>query len=229
MNDMTASGTSPARRSELPDDWIERLFRKMEDRYGAMWADRYGAFPRQRVKETWAEDLADLTNSELARGFAASKNLKFPPTLPEFRELCRPPINPEASFAEAVKQLRLRKEGLDTWRHPAIFWAAQSIGEHDMNQPWQVIKTRWVAALSEMLAEPTLPKIEPYVQQAKLPSPGQTSIAPDEAKKRIGEISGKIVEKSDNRSWARKILASPSGYPDISRRYAEEALGSALP
>ena len=62
------SGTSQARSSALPDAWIERLFQRMEDRYGDLWANRYGAFPRDRVKRSWGEDLADLSPDEIVRG-----------------------------------------------------------------------------------------------------------------------------------------------------------------
>lgn len=81
-----------AKSSALPDAWVEKLFQLMEDRYGSLWADRYGAFPRDRVKRTWGSDLADMSRDELARGAEACRDRRYPPTLPEFRALCRKEI-----------------------------------------------------------------------------------------------------------------------------------------
>jgi hypothetical protein len=33
----------------------------MEDRYGDLWAQRFGGVPKDRLMRTWAEDLADLS------------------------------------------------------------------------------------------------------------------------------------------------------------------------
>jgi hypothetical protein len=85
------SVTSPARPSVLPDAWIEKLFQKFEDFYGAKWAAQYGDFPRDRVKRTWAEELggfADMPGA-IAGAISAQKSGPFPPTLPEFLSLCR--------------------------------------------------------------------------------------------------------------------------------------------
>lgn len=85
------SATSLARLSELPEPWIEKLFRKFEDFYGAKWAAQYGNFPRDRVKATWAEELAGFADKgdSIAQALSAQKSNPFPPTLPEFLTLCR--------------------------------------------------------------------------------------------------------------------------------------------
>ena len=46
----------------LPDGWVEKLFQKFEDFYGAKWAAAYGSFPRDRVKRTWAEELGGFAS-----------------------------------------------------------------------------------------------------------------------------------------------------------------------
>ena len=50
----------------------------------------------------------------------------------------------------------------------------------------------------------------------------------EENRKQIAELKGKIDElispKTDYKAWARKIIANPQNYPDISLRYAKEAL-----
>ena len=75
----------------LPELWIEKLFQKFEDFYGAKWAAQYGDFPRDRVKRTWAEELSGFADmpGAIAGAISAQKSSPFPPTLPEFINLCR--------------------------------------------------------------------------------------------------------------------------------------------
>lgn len=226
MTSKTLQVNQSALSDRLQDSWIERLFQRMEDRYGKLWADKYGQFPRERVKQSWAEDLADMTGKELAHGLEACKKLKFPPTLPEFIMLCRPPIDYEATFIETMEQLRKRSSGEDCWSHPAVYWAAQSIGQFDLFAAnWQTIKTRWTKVLDEMLAEKNLPVVPVYVRP--LPAPGKTSIDQATAQKRIKKIAEEALKNpSDYKQWARKILANPKQYSEISLRFAMEALES---
>lgn len=88
---LPANATSPESLSVLPDAWIEKLFQRFEDYYGAKWAAQYGSFPRERVKRTWAEELAGFSAKpeRIASALSAQKSSPFPPTLPEFLGLCR--------------------------------------------------------------------------------------------------------------------------------------------
>lgn len=88
---LPASATSPAKLSALPDAWIEKLFQKLEDFYGARWAALYGDFPRARVMATWAEELAGFAALPdcLGRAVKAQLASPHPPTLPEFIAVCR--------------------------------------------------------------------------------------------------------------------------------------------
>lgn len=192
---MPASSTSTP--NALPDAWIERIFQRMEDRYGAMWADRYGAFPRARVMRTWAEDLADMSRDELTRGVAACRDRKFPPTLPEFRELCRPALDYERAFAEAVEQMRKREAGEDSWSTPAVYWAAAKLGVDLRVHPYQSIKGRWHAALDEAIEGIRTGKLPAAVPQRResLPAPGQCSVPPEVAKQRLAGIRDMLARK----------------------------------
>lgn len=229
--------------SQLPstaNEWLEihaglgislmdHLFNRFDGAYPNKWR---ASFPTpdsiRNWRESWAEKFIEkgITPAEVKLGLSTAIDLyEWPPSLPEFLKACRPPISPEVAYYEAMKQLRLRKSGKDVWSNKAIFWAAQAIGEWDMlNSQWSHIKTRWTKELSDFMAESTLPEIPEYVKQ--LPPPGRTSIEPEEAKKRIGAIVGKIAEQTDHRAWARKILENPKAYPDISRRFADEALAT---
>ena len=173
-----ASSTSPQPCSHrLPDAWVERLFARLSALYGARLADLWRGADLEEVKDVWAVELADLSGEEIARGLAACRDRKFPPTLPEFRELCRPPIDFEAAFREACEQTRLREMGLDRWSSPAIYWAAARIGNWDLrDSSYQAIAKRWQAELAVALEEQRagrLPEIPPA--RPTLPAPGKTT------------------------------------------------------
>lgn len=123
--------------------------------------------------QTWAEDLADLSREELARGVSACRDQKFPPTLPEFRALCRPPIDYQAALIEAVEQMARRDTGCDQWSHPAIYWAAVKIGAYDLSRKTlRDLDAEWRKGFGDQLALGQWPEIPERLPA--LPAPGQT-------------------------------------------------------
>lgn len=194
---MQSFSVATGQSHQLPDTWVEKLFQKMEDRYGDLWATRYGSFPRARVKQTWAEDLGDLTGEEVARGVAACRSAKFPPTLPEFRALCRPALDYERAFIEAVEQMRKRETGGDNWSIAAVYWAAVKLGSDLSAHPYPSIKGRWMAALDEAIEGIRTGKLPADVPQRReaLPAPGQCSVPPEVAKQRIASIRDMLTRK----------------------------------
>lgn len=145
-------------------------------RYSAMWQD---AKP-DAVRAEWARALmADrYTVQEVERGVAACKTLDWPPSLPEFLKLCRPPIKHEHAYLEALEQMRLRESGHDTWTSPAIYWAACVLGT-DLKQPYRFIEARWRRALDSCIADhaagrltdvPPRPKALPPMPPAPMPA-----------------------------------------------------------
>jgi len=75
----------------LPDAWVERIFSRLEGRYGAMFHDRWKGCDLANVRATWAEELAPFAARPEAIGYALKvlAASKFPPTLPEFLDACR--------------------------------------------------------------------------------------------------------------------------------------------
>jgi hypothetical protein len=131
--------------------WVERLFERFASMYGAKFLDLWRDMDIARVKDAWAEELAGLTVDEIKTGLAAMKTKPWPPTLPEFIVLCRPPRDARADWAEAVEQMRVRLKGQggDRWSRPQVYWAAVAIGLHDLNQhTWEQIRARWENALA---------------------------------------------------------------------------------
>lgn len=221
-----ANETSPAKPSALPDTWVERLFQRMEDRYGDLWANRYGAFPRERVKRTWAEDLADLTRGELARGVEACRSVTFAPTLAEFRKLCRPPIDFEAAYREAADEMAQREAGRDSWSHPAIFYAAAKIGAFDLrNSTWGGIEKRWRKVLQAELDKGEWPAIPE--RALALEAPKVTQATREEAAKRL-QAMGATVQTQGSKEWAHRLMEriarGDTSVPAVAERYAKEAI-----
>jgi hypothetical protein len=59
---------------------------------------------------------------------------------------------------------------------------------------------------------------------AKLPSPLAKESNRQHAKELIQTVENLTQPSTDYKAWARRIIANPSAYPDISLRYAKEAL-----
>ena len=170
---------SPGNCRPLPREWIEKLFDKFKARYGTLFVDRFGGLPLDVVAEEWANELAGYTGQELQRGLDGCRALKFPPTLPEFMAMCRPPIDAHTAYVEAVRNLAMREQGRDApWSHPAIFWAAQDVGSFDMrNTSYPAIRGRWEQALDKHMRERD-PKPVPPAMKA-LPAAPTTGMPPE--------------------------------------------------
>ena len=64
----------------------------MTETFGHAWTSSYGIEP----SAAWVDGLADMTLDDVRRGLQAVRDWaeRFPPTLPQFRELCRPAQSP---------------------------------------------------------------------------------------------------------------------------------------
>lgn len=197
----------PTTSTALPAAWIERLFERFAQAYGT---DKVASmFRGQEVyaaKTYWAEELAGLTARELSAGFDATKvaHPTWPPTLFEFRALCRPPLDPEIAFNEAVRGAQARREGLTgEWSHRAIYWAMVDCSAFDvLNHSWSQIKGRWTRMLDARIRDPNLPAVPDAPKQLTDERPPQAEPAKLEAvAARVGALA-----TNDPRAWARRIL-----------------------
>jgi len=76
--------------AQLPTRIIDAVWQRMTEIYGHKWTSHYGT---SDDSGTWAKGLADMSGAELKAGFLAclTNGEPWPPSLPEFRNLCRPP------------------------------------------------------------------------------------------------------------------------------------------
>lgn len=212
---LTPSTSTPAASTDwpaaaVPESWIDSLFTRMIGMYGSKFADLWRGTDLQSVRRLWASELFSLTREELKLGVAMLHTRAFPPTLPEFMGLCRPPLNIDAALYEAVEQLRARKEGADVWTDPAIYWAGIKVGVTEMlSQSHSQLKPRFEAYLRELKAKGNVPAIPARAEA--LPAPGGAELSKDEARARLREFKAmgllKRGPQGDGRDWARRILA----------------------
>lgn len=227
-------GGQVARLRELSTDrqgeWVERLFARLSAMYGARFADMWSGLDMAKVKAAWAEDLGDLTLDEVTRGVSACKLRDWPPTLPEFLSLCRPSLDPESAFSEAVQQMALRDQGRDRWSHPAIYWAAVTIGAFDLrNMAWSAIKPRWSRVLQAELAKGEWPEVPPRLEA--LSAPGGTAPDPATVEAAIRKANSAFREAGD-KQWALAYEAEAKAGKNLTMwqyKAAEVVLGRQLP
>lgn len=177
---------------------IDHLFNRMDGLYPNRWRASFAnAQAVKNWREAWADGFAaeGVTLEEIKAGLSACRRrFDWPPSFSEFLAACRPPVNPEAAYHEAIAQMRQREKGMDAWSHPAIFWAMRDVGEFDLSsQPWQQIKGRWIAALNAQLEKRAWPEIPPRLDA--LPKPGKATTTMEEGRKRIAEMVAALQRK----------------------------------
>ena len=98
----------------------------MADIYGHKWTSNYGDSDNDG---TWAKGLADMTGEDLKRGFFAclQSGDAWPPSLPEFRVMCKPKSREKESMYSipAVPQLLRKHSDEDRAKARAALAAAR--------------------------------------------------------------------------------------------------------
>lgn len=191
---------------DIPIEWVQKLFATMQAFYGNKFTNQWQGQNLQVVMQIWQSKMSELTDLELRRGFKALEGREWPPSLPEFLNLCRPTPDPVAAYHEALAGLQARKRGeIGEWSHPAIYWAAVKIGLFDFeNQPYGALEGRWKRELEESFKKgrweeirmplPTLP-----------PPPPISKVDAAKALKAIG-ADKMLKPKNDHLRWARLII-----------------------
>ena len=187
----------------LPSAWIERLFARLAMTYGNKFADMWAGQDVASVRQMWASEMTGYTADEIRGGLERmrSKHPSWPPSCYEFMDLCRPALDHESAFHEALRGLNARREGKPgEWSSRAVYWAASDVTAFDMlNLTWPQIKSRWCKALDARLADPNLPPI-PDIPKA-LPAPPRDDEIPKAIVAKVGATA-----RRNPRAWVEKIL-----------------------
>lgn len=74
----------------LPDSWVEKIFGHMEGLYGSKFSNLWRGTDLDKVKALWAEKLGPFMArpEAIKQALNALDSQPYPPTLPEFLELC---------------------------------------------------------------------------------------------------------------------------------------------
>jgi hypothetical protein len=190
-------GEAPAWPADaLPQRAIEHVFSVMHCEYGKRFSDLWGGLDPQAMKQHWARRLAGLTREELACGLRGLRGKDWPPTLPEFIKLCRPPVDPARAYHEAVDGMvaRVQRQEMGHWSHPAIFWAAVEVGSFDLlNQGYDKLKVRWEKALQAALDAGAWDPIP--APMLALPAPGRAATSNEEAKRQLAALKAELARR----------------------------------
>lgn len=117
-------GISTVNPSALPDGWVDRIFERMEGLYGSLFLDRWKDCDLQRIKSTWAHELALYAQrpGAIAHALRLLSYRPLPPTLPEFLLLCQgapreeAPMLPEPEIDKATQAARANEISEDVKR-----------------------------------------------------------------------------------------------------------------
>lgn len=208
---------------------MDHLFNRLNGTYPNKWRAN---FRDERAivdwRQAWAEAFDDegVTPQDVALGIKNCRRMyEWPPSLPEFLKACRPHLEPNVAFFEAVRGMQDRSAGkTGDWSHPAIFYAALAVGQYEMmNQSYQQLKARWEKAFGEQLALGQWPEIPPVVEA--LPAPARTEEGKAQIRKVSSMASDALSNGKDHKQWAKRILENPEGKSMFAVNAAKAALG----
>lgn len=219
-----STSTKPA-----PISWVESLFARMHAIYANKFVDKWRDTDLALVKAMWAEEMGKLTSEELKRGYNALMSRDWPPDLPEYVKMCRPPIDSMSAYYEAVNGVSARERGeMGTWTHPAIYWAAVKLAFDLKSMTHAAIKDRWNRALAEEMEKGEWVAIP--APMVALAAPGKTVADKEHAEKMVKELKAEAVVKprNDEKRWAKRIIErvkrGDKTVSQIQRQFAEEAM-----
>jgi hypothetical protein len=216
----------------LPDSWTKALHEKMMLNFGKKFTDQWDGVNPARMAVHWSEQLAGYTGPELSRGVAEMDLRDWPPTLPEFKRMCRPTLDLANSYYEAVAGVAARASGkMGAWSHPAVYWAAVPLAYDLGNQTYGAMKGRWDRALSSEMDKGEWEPIP--VPMIALPAPGKSRASAESSAEMLKQLDARgITKKSGDRvnhlAWAQKIIerirTGDKTVSMIQQQFAKEAL-----
>lgn len=164
---------------------ITDIFRFMTMQYGQRFVDQWSMVEMAELMRFWSDSLRGYTNEEITRGLSTLG--AWPPTLPEFLKLCRPPIDPVAAYNEACSGIAARAAGREfDWSSPAIFWAASAMSFDLRSKSYWQNRAQWEATLRREIECNTWPDIPPPL--IALPAPQHENAPPGTGARLLAHI-----------------------------------------
>lgn len=181
---------------------MDRLWDRLDGMYPNKWRMQFANEQAiQNWRSAWAMAFAEdrITTQEVAAGLKVCRQqYDWPPSLTEFLKACRPPIEPEAAYHHAVRQMGYRhskvaaERAREAWQHAAIYWAAAELGSDLLSCQFSQVKNRWLAALQKAQADfqegirTAVPAPPPMLSQ-----PANT-ITPEERQEKLDKLKREL-------------------------------------
>lgn len=94
----TLPGCADGTSGMIPQAWMERLFSRLAASYGNRLSNMWGDCPQADIIDAWRTGLEGFTGEQIKAGLTKMLDAHpdWPPTLGQFRALCRPPVTAAA-------------------------------------------------------------------------------------------------------------------------------------
>lgn len=197
---------------------MDRFFDNFRALFGAKFTSQFDDPKFYNIwLVTWANGLKGLTKTQMLEGLKKCVDLAWPPSIGEFRALCRSEHQPnyETLFHEAAKLAAQQVHGVEVnWPSALLYWSAEAFGWDELRfATWGNCQRQWTAAVDEMLKEEILP---PIPAQQALPAPGKSCITMEDvgrltralaAEMKMGNTSGEVDEwgLTPERQWVKTV------------------------
>lgn len=205
---------------------MDHLFNRLNGTYPNKW--RVNFRDEQAIedwRQAWAEAFDDegVMPNDVALGIKNCRRMyDWPPSLPEFLRACRPNLEPDVAFFEAVRGMESRSKGeAGVWTHPAIYHAAVMVGQYEVRtQSYQQLKSRWEKALAEQLALGQWACVPEVV--AQLPAADTTVQDAENARKVRQQVASATNGSRNHLDWVERVLNDQKDRCDIAIKYAKQ-------
>lgn len=221
---------------------IDQLYLRFDAMYMQKWRSYFtSTLVIDDWKKMWSH--AFISNGITAKmAFEAIERCakeypKWPPTEGEFIALCRPEIDYEQAFHDAVRQMHKRMQNdpddRDFWPMPAMYWAAVDFGQFELRTvSYGQAAARWKRLLDKR-RESDCPDVPVFVLQIAAPARDDAGVAITSAEAKatamraMANLAGRVPSREVAISKARDILRRHAAGESITYtqvKFAKEAL-----
>lgn len=217
---------------------IDRLYSRFASMYMHKWSSH---FTTPDIVSDWKKAWSSaLINSGITFQMALegiercrAEYPTWPPTEGQFIALCKPPLDYEQAFHDALRQLNKRHMNNpaepDYWPQPALYWAAVDFGQYELRQAsYSQVAARWKKLLDKRLGS-DCPDVPPFVPQLAAPPRDASgkAISSTEARAAAIQAMRALSDKNPSRDIAieraRSILARHAAGEVMYVYYVEHA------
>lgn len=111
---MDSQDTTPTQSPAFHSGLIDRLFARFVAMYGARFTDMWANSNFDEVKKCWSDELRIFTVAQVGEAVSNLKTHNFPPTLPEFLQLCAgAKAKATVTYIKAVPRLQVKEQPND--------------------------------------------------------------------------------------------------------------------